>query len=138
MKSTVYTILTFAIAIVIWQGIVMTGEFSPALFPSPLDVAGAFGEIVSDGTLSEGITASLYRFVIGYVAAVISGVAFGLLLGTSNVLFRLANPVIQLLRPIAPVASLNLVRTYSTWPLSASAPYCSTTFSPPRSDTAQQ
>ncbi len=104
MKSTVYTILSFAIALVIWQGIVMTGEFSPALFPSPLDVAGAFGEIVSDGTLSDGITASLYRFVIGYVAAAVSGVAFGLLLGTSNAIFRLVNPVIQLLRPIAPVA----------------------------------
>lgn len=104
MKSVVYTILSFAIALLIWQIIVWTGEFSPALFPSPLNVAKAFGEIISDGTLVSGITASLYRFVIGYVIAAVSGVVFGILLGMNNILFRLANPVIQVIRPIAPVA----------------------------------
>lgn len=104
MKSVIYSILSFAIAILVWQIIVWSGEFSPALFPSPLHVAKAFGEIISDGTLASGITASLYRFVIGYVVAAVSGVAFGILLGMNNILFRLANPVIQVIRPIAPVA----------------------------------
>lgn len=104
MKSAVCTILSFVIALLAWQAIVSAGGFSPAMFPSPLKVGEAFGEITADGTLAEGIAASLYRFIVGYVSAAVAGVAFGILLGMNNVLFRLTNPVIQVIRPIAPVA----------------------------------
>lgn len=104
MKSVFYSVLSFATAILLWQAIVLLGNYDAALFPAPPDVYGAFREILSDGTLAMGVAASLYRFAVGYLVAVTLGIAFGLLLGTVNILFRLANPFIQVIRPIAPVA----------------------------------
>ena len=80
------------------------GDFGSALFPAPLDVAKAFAEITVDGTLADGVTASMFRFVIGYLLSVVAGIGLGLLIGNVNILFRLTNPVIQMIRPIAPVA----------------------------------
>lgn len=80
------------------------GDFGSALFPAPLDVAKAFAEISVDGTLADGVTASMFRFVIGYLLSVVAGIGLGLLIGNVNILFRLTNPVIQMIRPIAPVA----------------------------------
>lgn len=80
------------------------GDFGSALFPAPLDVAKAFAEITGDGTLADGVTASMFRFVIGYLLSVVAGIGLGLLIGNVNILFRLTNPVIQMIRPIAPVA----------------------------------
>lgn len=104
MKPTLYVIASLLISLVVWQLVVVIGGFDKALFPSPWDVAYAFGKIIEDGTLLKGITASLYRFVVGYLVSVLTGVFFGLLLGLFNPLFKLANPVIQMVRPIAPVA----------------------------------
>lgn len=104
MKATLYTIASFAIATALWQLAVVLGDFGSALFPAPLDVAKAFAEITVDGTLADGVTASMFRFVIGYLLSVVAGIGLGLLIGNVNILFRLTNPVIQMIRPIAPVA----------------------------------
>lgn len=104
MKATLYTIASFAIATALWQLAVVLGDFGSALFPAPLDVAKAFAEITGDGTLADGVTASMFRFVIGYLLSVVAGIGLGLLIGNVNMLFRLTNPVIQMIRPIAPVA----------------------------------
>lgn len=104
MKSFLYPVLSFIIVLLLWQILIWAGELPEALFPSPLNVANAFEYIINDGSLAEGLTASLFRFATGYLAAVVVGIALGLLLGMNNILFRLANPVIQIIRPIAPVA----------------------------------
>lgn len=104
MKATLYTIASFAIATALWQLAVVLGDFGSALFPAPLDVAKAFAEITVDGMLADGVTASMFRFVIGYLLSVVAGIGLGLLIGNVNILFRLTNPVIQMIRPIAPVA----------------------------------
>lgn len=104
MKTVIYTIASFAVTLALWELAVLAGDFDGALFPAPQDVAKAFGEIVVNGTLYDGIAASMLRFVIGYLISVVAGIALGLLIGNVNVLFRLTNPVVQMIRPIAPVA----------------------------------
>ncbi|MCR5779991.1 MAG: ABC transporter permease [Bacteroidaceae bacterium] len=104
MKTVIYTIASFAVTLALWELAVLAGDFDSALFPAPQDVAKAFGEIVANGTLYDGIAASMLRFVIGYLISVVAGIALGLLIGNVNVLFRLTNPVVQMIRPIAPVA----------------------------------
>lgn len=109
MKSAVYSLLSFALVLLLWQGAVTLGGFHTALFPGPVQVARALGEVSANGTLWGGIAVSLYRFAVGYMAAVVAGIALGLLLGTVGVLFRLLNPVIQMVRPIAPTAWMPFV-----------------------------
>lgn len=104
MKVVLYTIASLGLSLLLWQVAAACSDFGSALFPTPLDVAKAFREITLDGTLAAGVCSSMYRFAIGYLISIVSGVALGLLIGSVNVLFRLVNPVIQMIRPIAPVA----------------------------------
>ncbi len=48
--------------------------------------------------------ASLFRVTVGFGLAIALGIPFGLLLGWSARLFRAFNPIIQVLRPISPIA----------------------------------
>ena len=109
MKTILYTIASFALAIALWQLAIVAGGFDEALLPSPLKVVQALEEIATNGVLIDGIASSMYRFVIGYLISVVLGVAVGLLIGNVNILFRLVNPVIQMIRPIAPVAWMPII-----------------------------
>ena len=104
LKALYYTVASFTVVIVLWQVAIMVWRPGDFLLPSPLAVLRALVAWVVDGTLALGLRDSLGRFVVGYSAAVAVGVAFGLLLGLCNSLFRYAYPLIQLVRPIAPVA----------------------------------
>lgn len=75
-----------------------------AVFPSPLEVAAGIGELARRGVLGAYVADSLRRVAIGYVLALAVGVPAGLLFGFSPLAARIAEPVIQLLRPISPLA----------------------------------
>ena len=51
----------------------------------------------------------MYGFGIGYAIAVVCGVAGGIALGIFSKAFAFINPVIQIIRPIAPVAWLPFI-----------------------------
>ena len=74
------------------------------LFPKPLDVAAGIVELGRKGLLHKYIVASLFRVTIGFGLAVVIGVPAGLLLGWSTRLFYAFNPLIQVFRPISPIA----------------------------------
>lgn len=112
MKHIKNGLITFAIVVLIWQLGVTVFDVNKALFPAPIDVVKAFKELVlyglkgstSDLPLIVHISISLIRFFIGYIIAAISGITLGLILGSFPTLFSYINPLLQLLRPIAPVA----------------------------------
>lgn len=116
-KSVKHVVLSFIGLLIIWQLAVTFGDFNPTLFPAPIKVWQAFCELFTTGLKgsSSGITLlfhirdSLFRFVIGYFAAVILGVLTGLLLGWFPKAYAYVNPVVQLIRPIAPVAWLPFI-----------------------------
>lgn len=74
------------------------------LFPRPLEVLAGIVELAGKGLLLKYIVASLYRVSIGFVLAVLVGVPLGLVCGWFPLLFRALNPIIQVLRPISPIA----------------------------------
>lgn len=107
-------LVSFAVLICVWSLVAKFGGINPALFPSPLKVFDAFCELVttgltgssSDATLGGHILASLARFFTGYAFAGVVGVLLGLFFGWFPKLFASVNPIVQVLRPIAPVAWL--------------------------------
>ncbi len=109
--------LSFLVFILLWQLIAQFSGVNSALFPSPFTVFQSFGELFTTGlkgstsgaTLWGHIGASLYRFFIGFLLSVVLGVLSGLLLGWFPKAFAYVNPIIQLIRPIAPVAWLPFV-----------------------------
>jgi NitT/TauT family transport system permease protein len=74
------------------------------LFPKPLDVLAGIVELANKGLLLKYVVASLFRVSVGFVLAVLVGVPLGLICGWVPFLFRALNPMIQVLRPISPIA----------------------------------
>jgi NitT/TauT family transport system permease protein len=74
------------------------------LFPTPVAVAAGIAELFQKGLLIKYIVASLFRVTWGFILAVLVGVPIGLLLGWYGRLFDAFNPLIQVLRPISPIA----------------------------------
>ncbi len=74
------------------------------LFPAPIDVAKGLAELVRKGLLFKYVVASLFRVTWGFALAVVVGVPGGLLLGWFRPAEQAFNPLIQVLRPISPIA----------------------------------
>ena len=99
-----YTIVSFILLLVIWQVIVMIGNYEAALLPPPKQVAQTLWSLIVSGAVFQHIAISLYRFSVGYSVAAIIGVSLGIMLGRLPLVWRYINPSIQLLRPVSPIA----------------------------------
>ena len=78
---------------------------SPAtLVPAPLQAFEAIVELAVKGLLVKYVVASLFRVTWGYVAALVLAVPAGLLFGLWRTGDDAVNPMLQLLRPISPLA----------------------------------
>ena len=95
---------SFILFIGIWQLIIIIGDYEEALLPSPAAVGQGIVTLIEDGTLLIHIKISLMRFVIGYASAVILAILLGLMFGRIKWLWALLNPIVQLIRPVAPIA----------------------------------
>ena len=103
-KNTVNVIVGFMLLIIIWQLAIVAGNYHSALFPAPLQVWEAIVIMIKDGTLFDHLSVSLFRFVVGYFSAAIVAVILGLILGRLAVLWGFIDPIVQLLRPVSPIA----------------------------------
>lgn len=98
----------FSTFILAWE---MTGRFSgwsSHVFPRPLVVAGSIYELFVSGVLIEHTVASLFRVTLGFYLAVILGIPLGIVLGRVKMIQLFLGPIIQLLRPISPLAWIPL------------------------------
>lgn len=77
---------------------------SPRIFPLPHEVVLGIAELAQKGVLLKYIVASLFRVTWGFTLAVLVGVPFGLWLGWHTRAFHAFNPMIQIFRPISPIA----------------------------------
>ncbi len=78
------------------------------IFPKPAAVLAGMVELVRRGVLIKYIIASLFRVAVGFSLALVVGVPLGLFLGWFPRAFQAFNPVIQVLRPISPIAWIPL------------------------------
>lgn len=74
------------------------------IFPSPREVEKGLAELVHGNVLWLDIYDSLRRVAIGFGAAAALGIPLGLVLGWYPAANQVVNPVMQLLRPISPIA----------------------------------
>ena len=74
------------------------------VFPSPAQVARGAVELARRGVLLAYLRDSLLRVAAGYGAALALGLPLGMWMGWSPRAARVGNPLVQLLRPISPIA----------------------------------
>src|SRR3984957_10414716 len=97
-----WPLLAAAVLLAIWHySVIWTAT---KVFPSPLAVEKGLVELFHKHVLWADIEDSLRRVAIGFGLAAIIGIPFGLALGWYPALNQVVNPVLQILRPISPIA----------------------------------
>lgn len=105
-KGVLRPLLAFAIVLAIWQAAVTLTQ--TRIFPAPAQVLLGLAELAREGLLLRYVLDSLWRVSAGYLAAMFLGVPAGLLLGWYPLAAEAFNPVIQMVRPISPLAWIPL------------------------------
>jgi len=113
------------VLLVFWQGICSAGWVSPQALPSPYAVGLKWLEYLLppqsfdpatqswlmwafSGELLRDAGGSLWRVVLGFVVGFVLALPLGLVMGANKRLREFANPLIQVLRPIPPIAYIPL------------------------------
>ncbi|SNS77161.1 ABC transporter permease [Rhodococcoides kyotonense] len=92
--------------LVLWWAIVDFGYVSDLYLSKPLDVFTAFVDGLVDGTLATEIWPSVQRALIGFVLALVSGIALGILVGSVKIFQKLTEPVLLFFRNLSLLALL--------------------------------
>ena len=101
-SSVLLPLATAVIFLIVWHSLVRLSGSD--LFPTPMEVVKGIQELFEKGLLLKYIVASLFRVSWGFGLAVLAGVPLGLILGWFKPAFQALNPMIQILRPISPIA----------------------------------
>src|ERR1051325_10696774 len=99
---TLLPLLGIALAVAAWQAGVAASPHT--LIPGPWSVVRAIGELAAEGLLVKYVVASLFRVTWGYLAALVVALPLGIGLGLVRIGEMAANPILQILRPISPLA----------------------------------
>ncbi len=92
------------LALVIWQIVAAVIIRYPFILPAPTDVLAAFISLLQDGDVFLDIETSLIHFAIGIGLALLVGIPIGIIMGWSRRIESFVDPLIELLRPIPPLA----------------------------------
>jgi NitT/TauT family transport system permease protein len=102
LESVLLPVAAAALLLGAWQAAVsVTGT---TVFPSPAAVGRGLAELAWKGLLLRYVRDSLLRVAAGFGAALAVGIPVGVFLGWHRAAARAANPVVQFLRPISPLA----------------------------------
>ena len=105
---------TLVVILAVWWTVAALQLISPLFLPPPgqvlqklMVIAGPQGFM--DATLWQHLAASLTRIVIALLAAVLLGVPVGIAMGLSPTMRGILDPIIELYRPVPPLAYLPLM-----------------------------
>ena len=74
------------------------------IFPTPAQVISGMVQLGKEGTLTQHVVASLFRVTVGYLGAIVLAIPIGSAMGWFPKVSDALNPIVQLLRPISPIA----------------------------------
>ena len=113
-RSFSLSLLSLALLLLIWWSVTALGLISPLFLPAPQQVLSKLLLIASpqgfmDATLWQHLAASLTRMLIALFAAAAVGIPVGIAMGLSPAVRGLLDPLIELYRPVPPLAYLPLM-----------------------------
>ncbi|KRF08044.1 ABC transporter permease [Paenibacillus sp. Soil766] len=95
--------------LVIWQVSGDLGLYSPSFLPTPLQIAAEFRSLIASGELTQHLSISLQRAVIGFLIGGSIGLILGFLVGFVQKLEFMLDPSFQMLRMIPHLAIAPLI-----------------------------
>lgn len=104
INKIILPIITFIIFLGIWEMVIIIGHYQPVLLPGPALVGKSIWTFIVTGEIFQHLAISLWRFVAGFVVALVVAISLGFLLGRNRWLYNAIEPLFQLIRPISPIA----------------------------------
>ncbi|SFK75451.1 sulfonate transport system permease protein [Paenibacillus sp. 1_12] len=95
--------------LVLWQILGDLGVFSSTFLPTPLSITSEFQKLIVSGELTQHLSISLQRAVVGFIIGGVSGLVFGFLVGFMQRLEFMLDPSFQMLRMIPHLAIAPLI-----------------------------
>ena len=112
-RNSVISVLTVFALFLIWYVIAALKIVPPLFLPTPQSVWQKFLQVSQQGfmqaTLWQHLAASITRVLLALGAAVIVGVPLGIWMGLNKWARAILDPIVELLRPIPPLAYLPLL-----------------------------
>lgn len=125
IKRLLHGAMVPLVAIALWQAVSALGWLNPQIVPSPLAVLrklaeylaplepyspenGGYLQWIFSGELLRDAWASLSRVIGGFLIGAGLALPLGLLMGTNKSIYKMFNPLVQILRPIPPIAYIPL------------------------------
>jgi NitT/TauT family transport system permease protein len=108
LKNTTIVIVSLVVFILAWWG--LSSLLHSAFFPSPYEVGVAFVDAFQNPDPTTGVTMwqhmsqSLVRFLWGFAIAFVLALPLGLLMGFSKVADTFGRTIVEIFRPIPPIA----------------------------------
>lgn len=108
LRTALITVASLIVFVEIWW-VVSIVAHNPAI-PTPLETWNALADLYKNGdpmtglTLWDYISSSVSTFLKGFLLALVVALPVGLFLGSFKTLNDFVNPMIEVLRPIAPIA----------------------------------
>jgi len=93
-----------AVVVACWELASRRGWIDPLFLPPPSSVFLDIWRLAVGGSLLADIGASLRRVVVGFVVALVVSVAVGALMARSRLVEGLIDPLVELVRPVSPLA----------------------------------
>lgn len=113
-RELTLSVATLAVLLAVWWAVAALQLISPLFLPPPgqvlqklITITGPQGFM--DATLWQHLAASLTRIVIALLAAVLIGVPVGIAMGLNSTVRGILDPLIELYRPVPPLAYLPLM-----------------------------
>lgn len=107
-RRAILALISLGSVLAIWTALSGFGIVNNVLVPSPQDVAKAALTAIRDGSLLTNAAASLTRVLEGFAVAMLIAIPLGVLMGVSRTARGLVDPLIELLRPVPPIAFIPL------------------------------
>lgn len=103
-SDALFPVASIILIIAGWWFVVAFGWVVESVLPKPPTVARALMEELESGRLLKNLGTSILRLLMGFVMGGTFGVVLGLLLGRSWKLRSAVLPIVEILRPIPPLA----------------------------------
>ena len=102
------SIVSILCLLAIWELICQSGVVSSLFLPAPTAIISALLQMIADGEIGVSLAASLYRILAGFFIGSLVGLAVGLVTGTSALMDKIGNPIVNAIYPIPKIALLPL------------------------------
>lgn len=102
-NRNVVRVLSIVIFFLVWQCFSML-EFLPLAVPSPYEIILFYSSRHFVQNIFPSLVHSLTHILVGFGAALIVALPLGLLMGWFNVVRSIVDPIVELFRPIPPIA----------------------------------